>query len=650
MALFLARRWSRRALRQLLCVMVLYAFLVPCVIYLTSQLELTALKRVSLATKSEGPHYVTNTPECRFPLYEPFHWSVAYFYRKRISRDNKCRGKEQFVFFANFTVPQLNEKRLEDAYGLTPKALDCHYRAVLAVGSVSTPDGGIETGPRRPLRFGEKLREEHVRITCLRDGVPLFTELHMLPQRKKSPNAASRHRRVELNHRANHKRKLSVLVVGVDSVSRLNSMRHLRKTRRYLLSQLNAYELLAFSAVSRDPLQSQISLLTGLDVREILRVSENRNLHSRLHIVSAYKARGYATLFAVDATKDGSLFADDRWEYGHPPVDYSPRSFVQATEHDERNASCQSFTSRSEALLRYVNDVFQRDTDRVRKFGYVWLSQHVLGDINTVGYLDQPLKFFLRNLTVSGVLNDTALLFLSNYGKRTGGFAFRSVFSEHEAKAPFCFLVLPETFLRKNPDVAVALEVNQRRLVSAYDIHATLLSLARLPDDKFEFTERGLSLFRPLPPRRSCGDAFVRHGACACLNSRPTRLPDVVNLSLFARFAIDHMNDVTESNFPGHCSRWELSSINKVQVIGGGEGVGSLELSVTITTTQNVSFEVFGGISDSSAPSYHLSYIGRLGSDEGRSTCIKDTPIMTYCLCNSSLRNTRKTTAKAATP
>ncbi|XP_072144681.1 uncharacterized protein [Dermacentor andersoni] len=628
--------------------MVLYAFFVPCLIYLTSQLELTALKRVSFAASSEGPRYVLNTSECRFPLYEPFHWSVAYFYRRKTSRENKCRGKEQFVFFVNSTVAQLNEKRLEYAHGLTPKALVCHYRAVLEVNGVSTPYVAVQTGPRRPLRFGEKLHEQHVQITCLRDGVPLFTEFHMLPQRKKSPKGASRdRRRYELNQRVNHMRKLSVLVVGVDSVSRLNSMRHLRKTRRYLSSQLNAYELLAFSAVTRNPLQSQISLLTGLDVREISRLPEHRNFHSPLHIVSAYKARGYATLFAVDATTDGSPFADDRWGYGSPPADYCPRSYVQALEHDERNAVCQSFTSRSEALLRYVSAFFQQDTNGVRKFGYVWLSQHVHGDINTVGYLDQPLKFFLRNLTASGVLNDTALLLLSNYGKRTGDFAFRSAFSEYEAKTPFCFLVLPEAFLRKNPGVAVALEVNQRRLVSAYDVHATLLTLAQLPDDKFEFTDRGLSLFRPLPPRRSCGDAFVQQDACACLNSRPTTLADVVNLSLFGRFAVDHMNNVTESNFPGYCIRWELGSVDKAQVIGGGEGVGSLELSVVITTAQNVSFEVFGGISDlsdSSAPNYHLSYISRLGSDEGPSTCINDKPIMAYCLCNSTLRKTRKKT------
>ncbi|KAL3194220.1 hypothetical protein MRX96_016352 [Rhipicephalus microplus] len=241
-------------------------------------------------------------------------------------------------------------------------------------------------------------------------------------------------------------------------------------------------------------------------------------------------------------------------------------------EKQERNASCQSLTSRSEALLKYVNALFELDTGPVRKFGYVWLSQHVRGDVNAVGYLDQPLKFFLRNLTESGVLNRTALLLLSNYGKRVGSMALPSSIGDHEVKAPFGFLVMPEAFLRRNPDVAVALEVNQRRMVSAYDIHATLLALARWPDDKHSSTERGLSLLQPFPHKRSCGDVFAQPDACACLGSRSTVLPYAADLPLFARFAIDHMNDATQANFPGRCVRWELDRVNKADVIGGGEG------------------------------------------------------------------------------
>ncbi|KAL3194219.1 hypothetical protein MRX96_016351 [Rhipicephalus microplus] len=87
-------------------------------------------------------------------------------------------------------------------------------------------------------------------------------------------------------------------------------MRHLRKTRKYLSSKLKAYELLGFTAVTSDPLQSQVSLLAGLDVREMSSLSEDQNFHVPLHLVSAYSGRGYATLFALDSAKDGSPFVE----------------------------------------------------------------------------------------------------------------------------------------------------------------------------------------------------------------------------------------------------------------------------------------------------------------------------------------------------
>ncbi|KAH8021853.1 hypothetical protein HPB51_018702 [Rhipicephalus microplus] len=238
-------------MRQFLCIAALYALLVPWMIYLTSRLELATLKRVSLSIKSDGPHYVINTSECLFPLYEPFHWSVAYLYRRRLSIENKCRGIEQFVFFVNVSVPLLNAKRLEDTYGLTPSSLQCHYHAVVGVSSGIGVAEEVETGPRRPLVFGEHLLEEHVQITCVRDGMPLFTEFHLLPVQKKRLNTALRRGQGEwFSPWAAFRDKLSVLVIGIDSVSRLNSMRHLRKTRKYLSSKLKAYELLGFTAVT----------------------------------------------------------------------------------------------------------------------------------------------------------------------------------------------------------------------------------------------------------------------------------------------------------------------------------------------------------------------------------------------------------------
>jgi len=46
------------------------------------------------------------------------------------------------------------------------------------------------------------------------------------------------------------------LVLGVDSVSRLNFARHMPRTRRFLLEELSAVELSGFNKVNNQPLLS----------------------------------------------------------------------------------------------------------------------------------------------------------------------------------------------------------------------------------------------------------------------------------------------------------------------------------------------------------------------------------------------------------
>ncbi|KAL3194218.1 hypothetical protein MRX96_016350 [Rhipicephalus microplus] len=160
-------------MRQFLCIAALYALLVPWMIYLTSRLELATLKRVSLSIKSDGPHYVINTSECLFPLYEPFHWSVAYLYRRRLSIENKCRGIEQFVFFVNVSVPLLNAKRLEDTYGLTPSSLQCHYHAVVGVSSgIGVARGGRDRAASTARLRRTSARRARTNNLCSRRDAP----------------------------------------------------------------------------------------------------------------------------------------------------------------------------------------------------------------------------------------------------------------------------------------------------------------------------------------------------------------------------------------------------------------------------------------------------------------------------------------------
>ncbi|KAH9381760.1 hypothetical protein HPB48_010579 [Haemaphysalis longicornis] len=259
--------------------------------------------------------YAINTSGCRFPLPNHILWPPRN--RKMRSRHNTCRGKELFVHFNNTNIPVLNAQLLLAAHGVTPEALTCYYSSLRmattppnAATNVAMLDSDVEFSAKRLLSFGTKLYEDGVRITCMKDGDNLFTEYHMVPQKKRLHMQRRSSIDDTLKMGGTHDKKLSVLVVGIESVSRLDAMRHLRKSRQYLLRQLNAYELLAYNGVG-DGFRNKLALMTGFDKREVSRSQRNGFTDLSTHLVRAFGGRGYIRLFAEDVA-----FADpfSSWE------------------------------------------------------------------------------------------------------------------------------------------------------------------------------------------------------------------------------------------------------------------------------------------------------------------------------------------------
>ncbi|KAH9381758.1 hypothetical protein HPB48_010577 [Haemaphysalis longicornis] len=101
------------------------------------------------------------------------------------------------------------------------------------------------------------------------------------------------------------------------------------------------------------------------------------------------------------------------------------------------------------------------------------------------------------------------------------------------------------------------------------------------------------------------------------------------------------MNEVTEMNFPHRCARWQLDSVGEAEVLGGGAVIGRVNIRVTITTMQKVTFYVFGGILTVGAPRHYLSYIERPNPLAEPAECIPDPAMKVYCLCVPTAKGTK---------
>ena len=179
-----------------------------------------------------------------------------------------------------------------------------------------------------------------------------------------------------------------------------------------------------------------------------------------------------------------------------------PDSFLQPGKRQ-----CVGDAELPELLLTHVRDLWtyyeRRQTPRFAMLNLMSAHEHFM---HRLGALDAPLRDFL--LAIEHALRrDTALFLLSDHG--THGIWYNHfAIGQAEHRTPALTLVLPAGFAQAHPMAHAALTRNQRRRVTAYDLHATLRHLADWPTMPAP-TEEATSLFVDLPNDRSCSDARV---------------------------------------------------------------------------------------------------------------------------------------------
>ncbi|CAN7948695.1 unnamed protein product, partial [Ixodes hexagonus] len=431
-----------------------------------------------------------------------------------------------------------------------------------------------------------------------------------------------------------HQYRLSVLLLGVDSTSRLNFNRQLVRTGKYVRETLKAFEFFGYNKVGLNSFPNQLPLLYGLSTPEVGRMARNAFYDNVPFIWKLYKTKGHWTMFLEEQPQWGLFVYPDESGFRDVPTDYYPGPIIQAmTRADVNSSSCEGSRLRTEVILDYVFHVVELSKDRAF-FTYLWISELPHGDFNGLGALDDALALFLSRLTDLGTLNNTALVFVSDHGTRFGVIRQTEIGAQ-EDKTPFLFLALPEWFLQKFPSYAMGLKSNERRLTTAYDVHATLLSLASLPDLEPRHTPKGLNLFLEVPPTRTCDEAFIPAEFCGCLGAQ--RRPKSVEAARsYAFFSLAHINSVAQENFPGQCLEWKLKDIDQFEVQGGNL-TRSLTFRLMLALIPEAHFEVYGSLTLTNGTAWMKSVklVDRLDNYENQTMCLPPSRLQKFCRCKT---------------
>ncbi|XP_040069877.1 uncharacterized protein LOC120842768 [Ixodes scapularis] len=575
------------------------------------------------------PGYAVYTAGCKIPDFNPFHWTVASIYRKQ--HMYACPGRPSFIKLVG-NVPSINEVNLWDYYQKEPKSVVCFYQDITRNENKTVPDSEVLYSTRTRLVFGVPLLKERVFVECSSAGAKFHEEFLIVPVLKESVETRCEEATARANSSAE---RLNVVIIGLDSVSRLNSLRHLKKTRSFLFDNFDVIELYGYNKVGDNSFPNQLPLLTGLSDKEVLSLSPDRYYDNQDFIWDTYADLGYRTLFMEESPRFG-LFNYFSNGFREIPTDYYTRPAILAIDTSKQKRfigggkGCVGSRVQTEMYLEYTTSLLSFLGNR-SYFTYTWISDVTHDNLNSAGYADTPFLRAFERLQKNGVMNKSLVVFLSDHGMRYGPIR-RTLVGKYEDRLPFAFLMFPPEFRRKYPEAVRNLKINQYRLTTHYDLHATLLELANFPNRNSSFkTSHGLSLLHEIPESRTCKEASIDAHWCCCHETGD--FPAAHRLSRkMARFVLGTVNGWLQEGAPGKCKTLRLQNLIDVYEVSVDPNGDSRYFWVTLSATPGGAF-LEATVAVNSTEGMSAERVSRLDWYGAQSSCVKSHFLELYCVC-----------------
>ncbi|KAJ8679800.1 hypothetical protein QAD02_015587 [Eretmocerus hayati] len=477
----------KRVLRQRRWLIGLLAFLLAYLLVINSFTNLvdTDIKRQASTSSLVRNAFVINTKGCQIPDLSPFEPSAMRYFDK--VKPIVCeQGTHLPLIDSNSSAIFVNIEA-RDHYYNESESVDCCWRSFWR----SRNEDSRVTLSRDCHPFNESawINDEFVQVQCQNHNESVYEDYFaFVPRKLRVENRvrALEHKSQQQNHQhAKNKtpRKLSILVIGVDSVSRLNLHRTMPETAN-LLRELGAVELMGYNKVADNTYPNIVPLLSGLPVSEFEKLCwrNRKKPFDDCPFVWRKAARsGYRTIFGEDACSM-TIFNYLKPGFRKEPTDYYLRPFCVAAEATIGNTHrlnanlCLGTRLNFETLLRYTYRVAEEFADDPY-FALFWQASltHDFVEYSSLG--DGSYRDLLAELTGDRqLLRNTALIFMSDHGMRWG--SFRQTYQGRlEDSLPFAFLLMPDWWLSEHPRAVSNLKTNARRLTTPFDLHETIVDL-----------------------------------------------------------------------------------------------------------------------------------------------------------------------------
>ncbi|XP_050417996.1 uncharacterized protein LOC126831508 isoform X2 [Patella vulgata] len=530
---------------------------------------------------SSKDHFINELPRklpqndsrtaCVHPKLDPYHPSLAkYFYS---IPKLQCSEDENWVYVDNGTF--YISKNTQELYGV----ITCDIYPLLFLDDWHTVEGECI----KNIKNGTLLLSDFFRAECNSNHGHSYTNRHLgvafNPQiHNRLDEQKQQHKGIDLN----------VFIFGLDSVSRMTSIRKLPKSRDYFFNILKGIELENYNILGDGTITAIAPILTGHLLEELGEVRKGfkgtTTFDAKPFIWKDFKKAGYVTLWADDVPGLG-CFQYRFTGFQSPPTDHYLRPFYVAADYEIEfwltphlrpllhsflslfmknppmyRSLCYGSKPKHIYFIEYLKDMFKMYGSK-RKFMFGFHSEISHDNNNNIEYMDEDIAELFKYLESSGHLNETLLIFMSDHGARFE--AFRStVQGKQEQFMPFFSFRFPLWVERVYPEAIKNFKLNANRLTTPLDIHETLKEILNFTGTGMgKISNRGISLFKEIPKERTCSHAGLSTHSCACLDWQPVDQSYVLKRVIHT--VISQLNELT-SDLRNKCALLRIKHVLKI--------------------------------------------------------------------------------------
>jgi len=575
------------------------------------------------------PGNVTKT--CVLRKFDFNHRSFSQTFWKESPKD--CNKWESLIHFDEQGMLQLNQTALNTSGHSNIK---CSYSSIHFNGQ-----NDVVFSERIVFEFPVFVPNDFVHVICTNlKGHSIYSNLHNKVYNLDVINHQNLQNETE--------DQLSVVILGIDSVSSLVANRMLHQTLPYLQNDLKAYFISRYTKVGDNTLVNLAAALLGKSLPELLALAIDLPI-----LFKDIKEKGYIDCYAEDWAPYQPTVGLHFPQYTHnlrkfilarQKVDLYLKEKYNVTKSKQSNTMplCFGNRMRHNIVLEYAQQCIEAYANK-RKYVFMWINEISHHQSNLVQLADQDFKSFFQWLNKTRGLDKTVVIMMSDHGPRYGPVP-KTTLGRFTSRHPFLALLIPEQLTRRYPHIHTNLVTNRHRLTSPFDFHEMLKDIIHqtfaLQEPLTGQLPRGISLFREIPKHRSCYDAAISEDNCPCY-AYSNVSTDEANVVKIAYYTVDTINNFLKS-YKGICAKLSLLSVESANVhhipTPMIKTLNAVRYTVALQTIPgNALFEVTVNFVDKNKI-YIQEEIARRNEYKLQTDCIRFQANEHYCLCTNLTR------------